>query len=124
MSTANSAIKGLTGDWNLSKLGGVDVGSLLPAGAKVPSLNFAQDGKVSGFSGVNRLASSLDLGKLAKGEFSMAPAASTRMAGPPESMKVEDQFLAALGKATGYKLDGNSLSLTDKAGELLKFVRP
>lgn len=122
-SMAGQGIKALTGEWDLSKLAGVDVSSLLPQGSKVPSLSFLEDGKVSGFTGVNRLSSSLDLSKLAKGEFALAPAATTRMAGPPEAMNVESQFLSALSKATGYQLDGNKLNLSDKAGELLSFVR-
>jgi heat shock protein HslJ len=123
LSTAESAIKGLTGDWDLSKLAGQDIASLLPAGNKRPFLNFAEDGRVTGFTGVNRLTSSLDLAKLAKGEFALAPAATTRMAGQPEAMKVESEFLQAISSATGYKLDGNTLSLTEKGRELLSFIK-
>lgn len=90
---------------------------------KLPSLSFASDGKVSGFTGVNRLTSSLDPARLAKGDFSLAPAATTRMAGAPQAMSVESQFTSLLHQATQFKLDGNKLSLLDKGNELLGFVK-
>lgn len=116
-------IQALTGEWDLSKLAGVDVSTLLPHDLRPPSLNFGDDGRVSGFAGVNRLSSSLDLGQLAEGRFALAPAAVTKMAGPPKAMELEDRFLAALTKATGYSVTGNRLTLTDKATELMEFVR-
>jgi heat shock protein HslJ len=116
-------IQKLVGDWNLSSLNGVDVGSFIPKGMKVPSLSFTPDGKVSGTGGINRLASSLDLDALSKGEFKLAPTASTKMAGSPEAMAFEDSFLKALGEATGFNVKGDTLSLSGAAGELMKFVR-
>lgn len=116
-------IQKLTGDWNLSALNGVDISSLLPSGMRVPSLSFTPDGKVSGTGGINRLASSLDLDALSKGQFKLAPAASTKMAGSPEAMAFEDSFLKALGDATGFNVKGDTLSLSNAAGELMKFVR-
>jgi heat shock protein HslJ len=111
----------LTGDWNLTSIQGTPL--TLPQGARQPTLNFTNDGKVSGTGGVNRLASSIDLPSLAKGQFKLAPAASTKMAGPPEAMALEDTFYRLLGEATGLSIDGDSLSLSGAAGELLKFVR-
>ena len=116
-------IQKLTGDWNLSSLNGVDISSLLPAGMRVPSLSFTPDGKVSGTGGINRLASSLDLDALSKGQFKLAPTASTKMAGSPEAMAFEDSFLKALGDATGFNVKGDTLSLSGSAGEVMKFVR-
>lgn len=116
-------IQKLTGDWNLSSLNGVDISSVLPAGMRIPSLSFTPDGKVSGTGGINRLASSLDLDALSKGQFKLAPTASTKMAGSPEAMAFEDSFLKALGDATGFNVKGDTLSLSGAAGELMKFVR-
>lgn len=120
---ADSMIKPLMGEWELDRLGGNDLASLLPAGARAPSLNILQDGKVSGFAGVNRLTSQLDISKLAAGEFSLAPAATTRMAGPPELMNVENQFTTLLGRANQFKLDDNRLTLLDRGQEILGFVK-
>lgn len=118
-----SMIQKLAGDWNLTSLKGADVSSLMPKGVKLPSLSFSPDGKVSGTSGINRLASSIDLDALAKGQFRLAPAVSTKMAGSPEAMDFESSFLGALGEATGLSLKGDSLSLNGAAGELMKFAR-
>lgn len=111
----------LVGDWNLTSLQGTPL--TLPQGARQPTLSFTPDGKVSGTGGVNRLASSIDLPSLAKGQFKLAPAASTKMAGPPEAMALEDTFYRLLGEATGLSIDADTLSLTNTGGELLKFVR-
>lgn len=116
-------IQKLTGDWNLASLNGTDIASLMPKGVKIPSLSFTPEGKVSGTGGINRLASSLDLEALAKGEFKLAPAASTKMAGSPEAMAFEDSFLKTLGEVTGFSVKGDSLSLSSAADELMKFVR-
>lgn len=123
ISDSASMIRKLTGDWNLSSLKGMDVADFMPAGIKLPSLSFTPDGKVSGTGGINRLASSLDLDALAKGQFKLAPAASTKMAGSPEAMAFEGSFVKALGEVTGFSVKGDTLSLTDATGELMKFAR-
>lgn len=123
MSGKPGAIKSLVGDWDLKRLGGADLASLIPQGSRVPSLTFAEDGGVSGFTGVNRLTSRLDLAKLSSGQFSLSPAATTRMAGPPEMMSIESQFTSLLGQASAFKVEGGSLSLLDQGKELLGFVR-
>lgn len=117
------SIQNLVGEWAVKTLGGKDISSLLPAGSKVPTLDFKPDGSVSGFAGVNRLSSKLNLAELAKGQFSLSPAAMTMMAGPPESMKVEQMFTEALNQARGLKLDGNTLSLTKDGSSLMSLVR-
>ena len=123
-SDMTNAIEKLAGDWVLKQIEGTDVASLLPAGAKAPSLNFGSDGRVSGFGGVNRLAGGLDLGALTKGDFKLGQMISTKMAGPPESMQLEDRFTRLLGEATGLKFgSGDSLSLTKGGTSLLDFVR-
>ncbi|MBX3361051.1 MAG: META domain-containing protein [Phycisphaeraceae bacterium] len=123
MTDSASMIQKLTGDWNLTALRGADLSTIMPQGLRVPSLSFTEDGKVSGTGGINRLASSIDLEALAKGEFKLAPTASTKMAGSPEAMNFEDSFLKALGEATGLSVKGDTLSLSNAAGELMKFAR-
>lgn len=115
----------LAGDWALTQLGGKDVASML-MGGKVPSLNFAKDGVVSGFGGVNRLGGGkLDPSELAQGKLGLGNMFSTKMAGAPEAMKLESDFLGALGKTSSFKLldGGKGLSLTDGASELLRFAK-
>ncbi|MCC6675968.1 MAG: META domain-containing protein [Phycisphaerales bacterium] len=118
-----TSIKDLAGEWTLSKLEGTDIASLLPASMKKPTLGIGADGKVSGFTGVNRLTSSIDMDALMKGQFKLAPAATTRMAGPAEAMNVESKFLNGLMQAKSAKVSGGTLSLSDGAKELLSFVK-
>jgi heat shock protein HslJ len=115
----------LMGDWNVESLAGKSVADMLPAGSKVPSLTFGEDGSVSGFAGVNRLMSKLDMASLAKGDFKLSPAATTMMAGPDEAMKVEGTFTKLLGQVNSAKLTdgGKGLSLSDGANELIRLVK-
>ncbi len=115
----------LLGDWNVESLAGKSVADMLPKGSKVPSLTFGEDGSVSGFAGVNRLMSKLDLASLAKGEFKMGPAATTMMAGPDEAMKVEGTFTKLLSRVNSAKLTdgGKGLTLSEGAEELVRLVK-
>lgn len=118
-----ASLKDLAGEWTLSKLEGTDLASLLPASMKKPTLGIGADGKVTGFTGVNRLSSMIDTEALLRGEFKLGPAVTTKMAGPPEAMAVESKFLEALSRAKGAKVSGGELSMTDGAKELLRFVK-
>jgi heat shock protein HslJ len=124
-SSMKDPIQKLAGEWVLSKLQGQDAAAMLPAGARLPSLDFAADGKVSGFGGVNRLASSLDPARLAQGKFSIGNMISTKMAGPPEAMNMENRFTSLLGQADGFRFTdgGKGLSLTQGGSSILDFVR-
>jgi heat shock protein HslJ len=115
----------LAGEWTLSQLGGSPIAGLL-AGGKAPTLNFAKDGVVSGFGGVNRFGGGkVDASQLAQGNLNLGNMFSTKMAGSPEAMKLESDYLAALSNAKSFKLmdGGKGLSLTDGASELLRLVK-
>lgn len=58
-----------------------------------PNLVFAEDGRLSGSGGVNRLMGSY---QFEDGAIEIAPVGSTRMAGPPEAMEQEDRLLKIL----------------------------
>lgn len=118
-----TSIKDLVGEWTLSKLEGTDIASLLPASMKKPTLGIGADGKVTGSTGINRLTSMIDTQALLRGEFKLGPAATTKMAGPAEAMDVESKFLSALTRAKSAKVSGNTLSLSDGAKELARFVK-
>jgi heat shock protein HslJ len=99
----------LTGTvWKLVELNGQPVGA-----NKLPSLTLdAATGKAAGMAGVNRFSGSF---KQDGAALSFGPMAVTKMAGPEKDMKLESEFLAALGRVTGWKADGLMLSLV--AGE-------
>ncbi|MBL8876453.1 MAG: META domain-containing protein [Phycisphaerae bacterium] len=119
------AIQSLIGNWTLDSIGDKSLAMLVPqdVAVKKPTLDISADGKVSGFAGVNRLMSSLNMDALSKGEFAMSPAATTMMAGPEYAMKLEQQYLGALAKVRNFKVDGSKLTLTDGANQIMQFVR-
>jgi heat shock protein HslJ len=79
---------------------------------------------VSGFGGVNRISSALDVEAVPKGEFKLGPIISTKMAGPPEAMEVEGRFTRLLGEAASFELAGDTLTLWNaQKGPAMKLVR-
>lgn len=110
----------LVGEWRLESIEGYDA---LPAGVRPPTLRFDEDGSVSGFSGVNRLSTSLDLAALEEGAFAIGPAASTRMAGPQEAMDLEHDFLTLLQEASEGRVTADTLVLGADGEDLLTFRR-
>ncbi|MFO1458088.1 MAG: META domain-containing protein [Verrucomicrobiota bacterium] len=69
----------------------------LPVDAGI-TLRITGPGKVAGSSAVNRYFGGYTLGPA--GAIHWTPFGSTRMAGPPERMQLEDQFLKALESTT------------------------
>jgi heat shock protein HslJ len=114
----------IDGEWVLDKLGGKDIASMLGQGMKAPNLNFGKDGSVSGFSGVNRLAGSVNPEDLLQGKLDLSRLASTKMAGTPEAMNLESDFLGSLQKVTGFNFDkAGGLNLTQGKEVLMRLVR-
>ncbi|PHS03365.1 MAG: hypothetical protein COA78_17845 [Blastopirellula sp.] len=101
----------LSGTWVLVKLNGAKV----PEKLKAPELTFGKEDKLSGFAGVNRMFGKWTLTgkKLFPGPFG-----TTRMAGPPEAMKVEHDLLQALGKITKHEIKGKLLILSGEKTKL------
>lgn len=112
--TGEEGLKALRGDWMLVELEGKRLLDWLPPNweDQPPHLTFETDGRVGGYTGINRMGSSIDGEALARGEFVLAPVVSTRRAGPPELMHLEARFLMALQRARGLRLLGDTLALT------------
>lgn len=74
---------------------------------------------VGGCSGLNLYGGSAEVGD---GKIKLGDMISTLLAGPEDVMKAESDYMKALSNATGYKVEGDKLILTDKDGAvLLKF---
>lgn len=120
-----NVVSSMLGDWTLAGISGSDLASF--AADKLPTMNIASDGTASGFTGVNRWSSMLDLDALKAGKFDLGQAATTKMAGSPAAMDLESRFLSALGSVTGFDVqalsDGVLRLLGSDGAELLKFVR-
>jgi predicted amidohydrolase YtcJ len=122
MSDKESDVTGLAqlvGPWSLVALDGRPVEAV----GKPITLEVAEDGAVAGVSGVNRFMTRLETADLAEGRLVFAPAAGTRMAGPPEAMALEQAFLARLSAASTFSVDDNVLRLWAGDNEALAFER-
>ena len=93
--------------WTVASIGGAAMSG------RRPTLQFSADGQASGFAGCNRWTSSAVL----SGEgLRLGMAAATRMACLDDTAsKQESDFLAALGRITGFDVDANG-DLLLKAG--------
>jgi heat shock protein HslJ len=113
------------GEWSLRAIRGEAPDP--SAGPRPPTMTIAEDGRVGGFAGVNQWGSTLDLDALGRAEFSLEPPFSTLMAGPPQAMRLEQQFLGAIGEARRVSTDelrNGRLVLLDASGaEVLRFLR-
>ena len=99
--------------WQVVTLPGFSLapGSSLSLGSL--NLRFEAPARAAGNSGVNRFGAEViaDASRLR-----FASAISTRMAGPPDMMALESEFLARLQSVAAWKIDGNRLRLSDAAG--------
>jgi heat shock protein HslJ len=75
--------------------------------------------KASGSSGLNRFSAGYVLdGSMLK----FGPAIGTKMAGPPESMATEAEFLTALGAVTNWRFSDSAIELRDGGKTVLRFA--
>jgi heat shock protein HslJ len=93
--------------WTLTAFGdGTAVSAARPA-----TLIFdAAGARAAGTGGVNRYNGSVTV---AGDTITFGPAASTRMAGPPEEARQEDAFFKALQTVASYEVAGDTLTLRD-----------
>lgn len=103
--------------WQLVEL----PGAAAVAGARGPvTMAFDAAGRVAGSAGVNRYTAAAAAGA---GWLRVASGITTRMAGPPEAMQLESEFLARLQRAGTWRVDGDRLRLLDGAGAPLMTLR-
>jgi len=103
-------------EWQLAQMDGQPLAS----GVKPPVIHFEING-VRGFAGCNRFTAPVK--EVSPGVIQVGAVAATKMACPPEQMDLEQKFLAALGKVSGYTFMAGQLALTwqdkDQPGLLL-----
>jgi heat shock protein HslJ len=105
----------LTGTvWKLVELNGEVVAS-----NQLPSLSLDAAGhRISGLAGVNLLSGAFTQHGPA---LSFSSVALTKKAGPPEQMKLEEHYLAMLGRVTGWRIEGQWLELFAGETEVARF---
>ena len=82
------------------------------------TLGFDNEGRIFGFSGINRYFGKADINN---GAIVVEPLATTKMAGPQDRMIIEDQYLTILKSAKTIEIKNDSLILTNERGETLIF---
>jgi heat shock protein HslJ/uncharacterized lipoprotein NlpE involved in copper resistance len=103
--------------WKLTVLAGARI-TLLPEQAREVRITLDGGARVHGFSGCNTLQGKYaDIGR----ELTFSALASTRMACAAPLMALETAFLQALGRTTGYRIDGEELTLLDGGQALARF---
>ena len=108
----------LAGSWRLLSIDDDDS----PAGLDNPvTLEFTTDG-VGGHSGVNRYRLTVQVDSTA-GTIGFGTGMSTLMAGPPEAMALEQDYLAALGEVDRYQVEDGRLRLLAAEEVRLTFER-
>lgn len=98
--------------WKIDEATGQKVAS--PEGARAVHIQFDVTTKhVTGFSGCNTFNGRYEAHE---GILKLGPLISTKMACVGEGDKIEFAILQALGKATGYTIKDQTLTLTDADG--------
>ena len=107
--------------WILSHIGSLQVVTDQLT-TNVPSLQFSNDGRVSGADGCNRLMGSYTAGR---DTLNLSQLASTRMACPANKDLASQKFNENLAKVTHYQVYGKTLKLLDRQGNaVLQFTSP
>ena len=104
-------------DWKLVKM--VRDGRDLPLvpGSKVTA-NFHAAGRVAGVASLNRYFGSYKASGDGHIEWAASTFGATQMAGPPELMQQERQFLDALAKVSNARMEGPRLRLSNDDGTI------
>ena len=92
------------------------------AKASTPTLQIGYESAISGNAGINRYFGKIRVNKDGDLDWSEA-LASTRMAGSPEAMQAEQQFMSDLKATTHVTVLGDRLTFTGKGKLKLVFAR-
>ncbi len=101
--------------WALSSLTGKSLDmNQFPGG--IPTLNFLEDGKLSGFTGCNNFSGNFSI---VDSGIKLDPGAITKKMCPGAG---ENDFITALNKVSDLKIAKDKLTLLDGSTELMSFV--
>jgi len=114
---AEAALPGTS--WNVTSYNNGKGAVTTPVMDSELSLEFGEDGTVSGTGGVNRYNGPFTV----DGDgIKIGPLALTKMAGEPELMKQEQAFVKALESSATWKVVRNKLELRDANGSAMVFA--
>lgn len=101
----------------------VSLAGSLPTGDEPLTVEFAADGKASGYSGVNRFFGGYQSAENQPGRGSLrfSELACTKKAGPDPLMKQEAEYLMELQRADAYVAEGGLLEMESAGAPRLRF---
>ncbi len=106
--------------WYLSSVKDIIVGGSNGLKTDNPYLKFGNDGNVSGKTSCNNFNGQFDVGE--DGLVTISDLIMTRMACPDSEL--EKEYLDVLSQKINYRIDADTLTFMDTAGEIIaKFVR-
>ena len=76
------------------------------------------DGQIAGFAGMNWFRGTFRISSADQISF-IRPLVTTRRAGPPQLMTLENSFLNALGQVTKVEIHDGSIMMTSASGSVL-----
>ena len=113
----------LVGTWHFEAItsdGETTVGApvihFIPKITFEPIGEYEEEGRVTGFTGVNRFFGNY---VVIESALELSEFGSTRMAGPPERMELETALLESLGTVSTYRADRERLELDFDAGTIV-----
>ena len=106
--------------WTLTHLEGAPVSS--PRGGREPNLQFAGDGRVTGFTTCNNFFGRYDAP--GRGQLRFGELGSTRMACvDPNLGRQEQRFMSVLQRVDRFAVEGETLRLLEGDREVARFAR-
>ena len=117
------ALSDLSGPtWQLEKMKSDGAETEVPKEVLI-TLRVDASGKATGRSAVNRYFAKLNGGGSEPIQFSTGAIGSTRMAGPPDHMKLESAYLSALARVrSGTRSDKSLILRSEDGSDVLEFV--
>lgn len=109
-------IENLAGKWTLASIAGGDIATLFTD--RAPSMEFSNEGKVSGNAGCNTYHATYTL---AEGVITFGPVMSTKMACP--SLQGEGLFVSSLSTPLHVELKGDKLVFLKDENIVLEFTK-
>lgn len=94
-----SSIDAISGQWQIERVNGVLVSLVIPSGGRAATLTLEIEGSFTAFAGINRLNGTVNTNALGDGIWEAGPVVTTKMAGPPELMELEQSVLSALAES-------------------------
>ena len=94
----------------------VEIGGMPSARGVETTFELDGSGRVSGQGGCNAYGGPVTLGD---GRIGFGPLMATKMACPGPEMDQESRYFQALGRASGWRLEGGRLVLVDARGKVV-----